>query len=169
MDLNVPSVTALVLVPPCLLGAVLARFGDGRWLWSAALAALVLSLLGLSTFTSAIAQQGLTVVIGAYALSYAGAVLAAGACVSALVRAWRIKQMAWFFALLVTAALPLLAAIALHDYLWAVLAYSAGGAPGFSQSEQLAFALLSIGSAVLLVYGVRLAIAVERSSADGVS
>ena len=60
MDLNVPSATVLVLVLPCLLGAVLARFGNGRWLWSAALAALVLSLLGLSTFTSAIAQQRLT-------------------------------------------------------------------------------------------------------------
>jgi hypothetical protein len=53
---NVPVVTALVLVLPCHLGAVLARFGDGRNLWIAALPALLLSFFGLMTFTSTTAQ-----------------------------------------------------------------------------------------------------------------
>ena len=95
--LNVLILHAVVLALPCILGAVLARFGDGRLLWSAALTALVLSLLALRIFTNAHGQHtydAVNALISADLLADAGALVAVGTCASALVRAWRNKQVA---------------------------------------------------------------------------
>jgi hypothetical protein len=169
--LNVLSVTVLSLALPCLFGAVLARFGDGRWLWSVAGAALVFSLVGLHFFTDGYAQwpvAGPAEASDGSLLSYAGAAGAVGACAYALVRAWRNKQVAWFLALLVTGALPIVAAIAVFAVTLSVVGQSFL-TPAVFQGMQLALALLPIAAAVLLVYGVRLAYAARRSLTAGVS
>jgi hypothetical protein len=163
--------TAAVLLVPSLLGALLALSGDGRRLWIAAMAALALTLLGLHNLTSErtvgiLSEQGNVIVgsLASFVASFAGLLVAQATCVAALVRAWRTQRVAWLLALVVTAALPLLAAVALFDYTSLVLEPFYGGEPVVFQGEQLAFALLPIGPAVLVVYGVRVALAARRYS-----
>jgi hypothetical protein len=133
---------------------------------------LVLSLMALLTFTSAIGQHtyaAVNAVISATLLAYAGALVAVGTCASALVRAWRNKQADWFVALVVTAVLPLLATLAVFEYTQEVLGYLSLDLPMYAVGEQLAAELLIIGPAALLVYGLRLSVAAEQSPAAGAS
>jgi hypothetical protein len=161
--------TTVVLLVPSLVGALLAHAGDGRRLWIAAVAALALTVAGLLSLRSGRTVgilNGLdNVIVGSLAsfvASCVGLLVALGACAAALVRAWRGQQVVWLLVLLVTAALPLLAAVALFDYTSLVLEPFHGGELVVFQGEQLAFALLPIGPAILVVYGVRLALAARR-------
>jgi hypothetical protein len=161
--------TVAILLVPSILGALLARSGDGRKLWIAAAAALALTLLGLGGLTSGrtvgiLSGLGNVLVgsLASFVASCIGLLVALAACATALVRSWRAQHVAWFLALLLTAALPLLAAVALFDYTSLVLEPFHGGEPVVFQGEQLAFALLPIGPAVLVVHGVWVALTVRR-------
>ena len=158
-------VTTFVLLLPGLLGVVVAWEGAGRALWCAAAAAFALTLLGLAFFPSPRDPQpaaSLRLLVG-LDVSALGLLWALSACADALTRSLRARRFAWFAALLVTAALPLLVAIVLFDVSVLAIAPAHPGQPVNDQLDRLVLELLPIGTAALTVYGVWTALAPWRT------
>jgi hypothetical protein len=158
-------VTAFAFLVPGLVGVVAAWEGTGRALWFGATAALALTTAGLTVFTTPHASSELPyvrVIVG-LDLSALGVLVAIGTCADALTRSLRAHHFAWFVALLLTAAVPLVAAIVVFDIGVLVIGPAHPGQPVNDQLDRLVFELLPIGPAALTVYGVWTASAVWRA------
>lgn len=166
--------TALVVLLAVAIGALLGLRGDGRHLWIAAAAALVLAVIAVGRVLAGPAEEisdllstGLHAAkLVAYLAAFGATLLGLAACAAALVRSLRAHQLTVVVVLMVTAALPLLLTVAAFDYALLVpfrylmpeQVTLATVVPG----EVIAFALLPLGPAVLVEYATQVALRLRR-------
>ncbi len=149
-------ITVVALPIPSIIGVFAAWEGEGHFLWCGAAAALALTALGLAVLSAPrdpFPTAYIRVLVG-LDLSAFGLLVAIGVCADALSRSLRARQFAWFAALLLTAALPLLTAIIAFDVSVMTIGPALPERAVNGQLDLPVFKLLPIGSAALTVYGV---------------
>jgi hypothetical protein len=143
----------LVCALPLLIGLLIGRSAaQPQAITVLASIAVGLTLLGLLLYVAGIGKPGyagLDAILLGFLLTILGLFCACFGCGLALATAQRLGQRSWFVALLFTALLPLVAALAIFDS-----AILLPGQPTTPQVITLSFLFAPFGAMAVVVYGI---------------